>query len=114
MSPYFVVGLGNPGKKYQETRHNLGFKVIDALANQCGNPTFQNKFEAQIAEAQMFDSKVYFCKPQTYMNLSGQSVGPLLQFYKGNPKTDLLVIVDDLDLPTGKLRIRKKGGIGWT
>ena len=106
-----VVGLGNPGKAYEGTRHNVGFAVLDALADAPGTSRFQNRFEALVAELTEGTEKVLLVKPQTYMNLSGRSVRQVLDFYRLEPK-DLLVVCDDVHLPLGKLRIRAKGSHG--
>ena len=106
-----VVGLGNPGKQYHGTRHNVGFAVVDGLA--CG-PTagrFQSRFQAQVAEMMEGNEKVLLVKPETFMNLSGQAVHQVIDFYKVE-LADLLVVCDDINLPLGKLRIRTKGSHG--
>jgi PTH1 family peptidyl-tRNA hydrolase len=106
-----VVGLGNPGSKYQGTRHNLGFEVVDRLAQGGARPAFTRKFEGQLAEAEIDFRRVLLLKPETFMNLSGRSVGQAMRFYKLEP-ADLLVVCDDLSLPLGKLRIRPGGSDG--
>ena len=106
-----VVGLGNPGKQYHGTRHNVGFAVIDALAAAPGATRFQNRFEAQVAEINEGGEKVLLVKPETFMNLSGRSVRQVMDFYRVETK-DLLVICDDVNLPLGKLRVRAKGSHG--
>ena len=106
-----VVGLGNPGSKYQATRHNLGFEVVDRLAQGGSRPSFARKFEGQLAEIEIDFRRVLLLKPETFMNLSGRSVGQAMRFYKLEP-ADLLVICDDLSLPLGKLRIRPGGSDG--
>jgi peptidyl-tRNA hydrolase, PTH1 family len=106
-----VVGLGNPGTKYQGTRHNVGFEVIDRLAQGRSGPSFSRKFDGLIAETEIDFRRVLLLKPETFMNLSGRSVGQALRFYKLEP-TDLLVVCDDLSLPLGKLRIRPGGSDG--
>ena len=100
-----VVGLGNPGSKYEGTRHNVGFEVVDRLAEGGSRATFSRKFEGLAAETEIDFHRVLLLKPQTFMNLSGRSVGQALRFYKLDP-ADLIVICDDLNLPLGKLRIR--------
>jgi peptidyl-tRNA hydrolase, PTH1 family len=107
-----VVGLGNPGSKYEGTRHNVGFQVIDRLAEQGRDVRFARKFEGLMAEAEVDFRRVLLLKPETFMNLSGRSVRQAIQFYKLDPTTDLLVICDDLSLPLGKLRIRRGGSDG--
>ncbi len=106
-----VVGLGNPGSKYDGTRHNIGFEVVDrlALGGPGGRPS--RKFEGLLAEVEIEFRRVLLLKPETFMNLSGRSVVQALRFYKLEP-VDLLVLCDDLNLPLGKLRIRKGGSDG--
>lgn len=106
-----VVGLGNPGTKYQGTRHNVGFEVVDRLADGGPRPTFSRKFDGLVAEAEIDFRRVLLLKPETFMNLSGRSVAQALRFYKLGP-ADLLVVCDDLSLPLGKLRIRPGGSDG--
>jgi PTH1 family peptidyl-tRNA hydrolase len=106
-----VVGLGNPGSKYEGTRHNIGFEVIDRLASGGSGARFSKKFEGLLAEVEIDYRRVLLLKPETFMNLSGRSVVPALRFYKLEP-ADLLVVCDDLNLPLGKLRIRKGGSDG--
>ncbi len=111
--PKLVVGLGNPGKEYESTRHNIGFAVLDRLAEKFGC-SFRSKwrFSAKIAEAAAGDAgKVVLAKPQTFMNRSGTAVNTLLQWLKVEP-TQLLVVVDDADLPLGQIRLRVAGGSG--
>lgn len=105
-----VVGLGNPGQEYSTTRHNVGFMVIDELAHHWGINTWKNRKEALVAEYRGGE-QVILVKPQTYMNLSGVAVGELARWYKV-PVEDIIVIFDDMDLPTGRLRLRMKGGSG--
>lgn len=106
-----IAGLGNPGEKYAQTRHNMGFRAIDALtiALDAGLP--KEKFEGLIFEARQNDKKILLVKPQTFMNDSGRCLSQVLNFYKAE-KANLLVIYDDIDLPEGKVRIRQKGGPG--
>lgn len=106
-----VVGLGNPGKKYQATKHNIGFITLDELAYQHKFSFNKSKFEADVAEARFNSEKVLFVKPQTFMNDSGRAVRPLMDYYTVD-LDDLLVIYDDLDLPVGKVRLRQKGSAG--
>lgn len=106
-----VVGLGNPGKKYAGTRHNVGFEVVDVLANGPGVSGFQDRFEAQVAEWFEEGNKVLLLKPETFMNLSGRSVRQAVDFYQIE-HTDVLVVCDDINLPLGKLRFRSKGTHG--
>ena len=108
-----IVGLGNPGPKYQFTRHNIGFLIVDHLAKEYRLPFTLGKksFKSEIALGTIKNHKVLLLKPLTYMNRSGEAVVAVLNFYKNKPE-DLLVIHDDLDLPLGKIRIVKKGGAG--
>jgi PTH1 family peptidyl-tRNA hydrolase len=100
-----VVGLGNPGPEYAETRHNLGFKVIEALEDTLGIEVKQRKFNARIGEGRRADRKVILMKPWTFMNRSGQAVATAVGFYKLDLR-DLMVVVDDMALETGALRVR--------
>lgn len=104
-----VVGLGNPGRQYQDTRHNVGFMVVDELARRCG-AGFRGKFTGDIAEARLDGARIGLLKPITYMNESGRSVGPAIRFYKV-PLEDVLVVHDEVDLPTGRLQLRLGGGL---
>jgi PTH1 family peptidyl-tRNA hydrolase len=106
-----VVGLGNPGKKYTGTRHNVGFAVVDALAEGPGVGRFQNRFDAELAEWLEGSEKVLLLKPETFMNLSGRAVRQAVDFYQ-LPLTELLVVCDDINLPLGKLRFRARGTHG--
>jgi peptidyl-tRNA hydrolase, PTH1 family len=106
-----VVGLGNPGSKYEATRHNIGFEVIDRLAEGGTRATFSRKFDGLLAETEIEFHRVLLLKPQTFMNLSGRSVGQALRFYKIE-LADLLIVCDDLNLPLGKLRLRGGGSDG--
>lgn len=106
-----AVGLGNPGPRYQGNRHNFGFMVVDALASKRGEPSWQHKFGGLHCRARVAGRHVNLLKPQTYMNLSGESVSRAAAFYKINP-SEVIVIYDDLDLPFGNLRIRRGGGTG--
>ncbi|MCI0642529.1 MAG: aminoacyl-tRNA hydrolase [Gemmataceae bacterium] len=106
-----VVGLGNPGKKYHGTRHNVGFAVIDGLASGSDVGGFQERFDCEVAEWRTADEKVLLAKPETFMNLSGQAVRAALDFYQLSA-ADLLVVCDDFNLPLGKLRFRARGSHG--
>ena len=106
-----IVGLGNPGKKYENTRHNMGFHAVDLLAERHNIAVNKIKFKALVGEGQISGHKVLLVKPQTYMNLSGQSVREVMAYYKVDIE-DLLVIYDDLDTAVGSIRVRKKGSAG--
>ena len=106
-----IIGLGNPGKPYEQTRHNIGFDVIDELANRWNAPLNQSKFNGMYASVHRPEGKVILLKPLTYMNLSGESVRPLMDYFDIEVE-DIIVIYDDLDLETGKLRLRAKGSAG--
>lgn len=106
-----IVGLGNPGDKYQGTRHNVGFDVIDALARQEGLKLTDQKFRSDYTIWRVGDEKVLLVKPYTFMNLSGEAVLPLMSYYNISPD-ELVVVYDDLDLDPGKLRLRQSGSAG--
>jgi peptidyl-tRNA hydrolase, PTH1 family len=106
-----IVGLGNPGKKFENTRHNVGFMVIDRLADQFTLPLTKEKFKGMYSTGVVNGEKVLLVKPLTYMNVSGECIRPFLDFYQ-IPVEDLVVIYDDLDLPAGKIRLRQKGSAG--
>ena len=108
---YIVAGLGNPGDKYEKTRHNMGFRAIDRFADEHGIRFSGEKFNAKIGEGFINGEKVILLKPMTYMNLSGNAVAKAFYYYK-IPDDKLIVIYDDIDLPLGALRIRKSGGAG--
>ena len=107
-----VIGLGNPGKKYQKTRHNIGFIAVDNLRKKMNISDEREKFQALVSEKNIDGEKVIFLKPQTFMNLSGNSVIEIVNFYKLDPKKDIIVIYDDMDLSFGDIRIREKGSSG--
>lgn len=108
---YLIVGLGNPGKEYEMTRHNIGFSVIDYMADKYNVKINKLKFKALYGETVIEGEKVYLVKPQTYMNLSGESVREFCAFYKIPPE-NVLVIFDDISLNPGQIRLRKKGSAG--
>ncbi len=108
---YIIVGLGNPGRKYENTRHNMGFIAVDLLAEKYGIKIDKIKFKALVGEGRIAGQKVLLVKPQTFMNLSGQSVVEVMNFYKEEIE-NLIVIYDDIDIPTGSIRLRKKGSAG--
>lgn len=109
---FVIVGLGNPGKKYENTRHNAGFVSIDALADKYGISISEKKHKALCGTGIIEGNKVLLVKPQTFMNLSGESVRSVMDFYKIDPEEDMLVIYDDISLAPGNIRIRKKGSAG--
>lgn len=109
---FIIVGLGNPTAEYEGTRHNVGFAVIDAIADKYNISVTERKHRAFCGKGIVEGQKVLLVKPQTYMNLSGESVRSALDFYKVDPETELLVIYDDVSLDVGQLRIRKKGSAG--
>lgn len=109
--PWLFVGLGNPGDKYRGTRHNVGFEMIDAFAESQGIPMSKVHCKAMFGQGFVGDVPVFLAKPQTYMNLSGESAGPLAAYYK-LPLNRVLVFHDDMDLPCGVLRLQPKGGHG--
>jgi PTH1 family peptidyl-tRNA hydrolase len=106
-----IVGLGNPGREYAATRHNIGFMVVDRLAKRLSTPVSKARFRAQISETVSNGEKVVLVEPQTYMNLSGHSVREVLNWYKC-PLEDLIIVADDLDLAFGTLRLRARGSAG--
>lgn len=108
-----IVGLGNPGKDYEKTRHNVGFLVLDKLALKKDFLPWrlEGRFNAQITQTGNGEERIIFAKPQTFMNLSGEAVGKIMSYYH-IPSDDLLVIQDDIDLPFGSIRVRKEGSSG--
>lgn len=108
-----VAGLGNPGERYKNTRHNAGFLVIDLIASRWGRPDFREKFRAEVAQAEAPRGlgKHVLLKPQTFMNLSGESVQPAAAFFKASPQ-EVVVLHDELDLPLGRVQIKVGGGTG--
>ena len=108
---WIVVGLGNPGAKYDNTRHNAGFRALEGYCARSGQKIDRMKFKALAGEGMLGGKRVLFLKPQTFMNNSGESVRDILNFYK-IPADHLIVVYDDVALDTGKLRIRKKGSDG--
>lgn len=109
---YIIVGLGNPKKEYENTRHNIGFDVIDKIAEQEKISVLEKKHKAIIGKGYVAGQKCILAKPQTYMNLSGESVRELVDYYKVDETEELIVISDDISLDVGQLRIRKKGSAG--
>ena len=106
-----IVGLGNPGKEYANTRHNIGFRVIERLSEIHNIPLNQKKHKAILGSGYIEGQKVVLAQPQTYMNLSGESVREIADFYKIEPE-DMIIIFDDISLDVGQLRLRKKGSAG--
>ena len=108
---YLVAGLGNPGKQYDMTRHNIGFHTIDYIADKLGVKIKKLKYKAIYGECDINGEKVLLVKPQTYMNLSGESISEFVKFFK-IPTENVIIISDDIALETGRIRIRKKGSAG--
>ena len=109
---FLIVGLGNPGAEYAKTRHNAGFLLVEKLAGRWkANWALEKKFNARMAKAELEERRVLLCEPQTFMNSSGETVGPLIGFYRV-PLKHLLVAVDDADLPFGEIRLRPGGSSG--
>lgn len=106
-----IVGLGNPGNEYKDTKHNVGWMLVDALAEKLNAGAWQEKEKGLIADARIGAEKIFLVKPQTYMNNSGECVGPLMRYYKLEPE-DVIVCHDEMDIPAGMVRIRKKGSAG--
>ena len=108
---YLIAGLGNPGKKYENTRHNLGFITLDRLAEKCNISVRKSKFKSLIGEGIINGEKVILLKPQTFMNNSGEAIREAVEYYKLDLE-NLMVIYDDIDIPLGDIRIRKGGSAG--
>lgn len=109
---FVIAGLGNPGGKYEKTRHNVGFQVLDKLAAKYNIEINKKRHRAFCGTGVIEGTKVLLVKPQTFMNLSGESVGEVVHFYGVEPETQLLVVYDDVSLAPGQIRIRKKGSAG--
>lgn len=109
---FVIVGLGNPEKRYDNTRHNIGFAVMDAIADKYNISITDKKHKALCGNGVIEGNKVLLVKPQTYMNLSGESVAEVMNYYKLDPETEMIVIYDDISLAPGNIRIRKKGSAG--
>lgn len=109
---YIISGLGNPGKEYENTRHNAGYEVIDALAEKYNISVSELKHKAMIGRGVIEGQKVVLVKPLTFMNLSGESLRMVVDYYKAEVEQELIVISDDISLPPGQLRVRKKGSAG--
>ena len=108
---HMIVGLGNPGKEYEKTRHNVGFMMLDAIAKSCGVSVVTSKFHALIGEGMLGSHRTVFMKPQTFMNNSGEAVGECARFYKIPPE-NILILCDEIAFNVGILRIRRKGSAG--
>lgn len=108
---WLIVGLGNPGSKYSNTRHNAGFFVVDALARRLGAPESRKRFRGEVSEVRYGDGRLVLIQPQTYMNESGVTVREAVRWYK-TPLENVLIVLDDLDLPFGDLRMRARGSAG--
>jgi PTH1 family peptidyl-tRNA hydrolase len=108
---FVIVGLGNPGHEYEDTRHNVGFRVIDMLAERAGARLSDKKFKARVGRARLCGEDCLLMKPETFMNLSGEAVGPAMGFFKV-PTTQVIVVHDELDVPLGRLKMKKGGGHG--
>lgn len=107
-----IIGLGNPGKQYERTRHNIGFMVIDEISRKLNFVNFREKFKGKLVEGNYNGEKLLLLKPQTYMNLSGESIFEITKFYKLDVEKDILVVYDDMSMKFGKLRIRELGSAG--
>ena len=109
---FLIAGLGNPDKRYEKTRHNIGFDTVDVLAERYGIAIKEKKHRALTGTGYIEGTKVLLAKPQTYMNLSGESIAEIVNYYKLDPESGMLVIFDDISLAPGNIRIRKKGSAG--
>jgi PTH1 family peptidyl-tRNA hydrolase len=109
---YIIVGLGNPTREYENTRHNIGFMAVDYLADKYGISLLESKHKSLIGKGMINGNKVVMVKPLTYMNLSGEAVRSVIDYYKADEKEELIVVYDDISLDVGQIRIRKKGSAG--
>ncbi len=109
---FIIAGLGNPKREYDNTRHNIGFELIDALAGKYHIPVKNIKHKALTGSGMIGAHKVILAKPLTFMNLSGESIRPLVDYYKIDPASELIIVSDDVSLPPGQIRVRKKGSAG--
>lgn len=109
---FIIAGLGNPGREYASTRHNIGYATVDALAEKYNIGFTERKFNSLVGKGVIEGQKVLLIKPLTYMNLSGEAVRPACDYYKIDSESELIVIYDDISLPVGQLRIRPKGSAG--
>lgn len=110
-NPFLIVGLGNPGRRYHRNRHNIGFMFLDHLADSLGTGFRKMQMKALLAQARLHGLRLLLAKPQTWMNRAGESVAPLIRYYKV-PLSNVLIVYDDLDLPHAELRLRAGGGSG--
>jgi PTH1 family peptidyl-tRNA hydrolase len=108
---WLVVGLGNPGREYEDTRHNVGFRVVDLIAARAGSPAWRSKWGADIVETKIGTQRVLLCKPMEFMNISGQPVVRVASFWKVDPP-HTVVVHDELDVPFGRLKLGQRGGHG--
>lgn len=109
---FIIAGLGNPTKQYENTRHNIGFMLIDALSDKYGIGVSTLAHKAVIGKGMIKSEKVILAKPQTYMNLSGESIRALADYYKVDPESEIIIVSDDIALPPGYIRVRPKGSAG--
>jgi len=109
---FAIIGLGNPGKEYENTRHNAGFNSVDAIAKKYGIDISKNEFKSKVGQGFIDNQKVILVKPQTYMNNSGEAVREVVDFYKLDSSSDIIIIYDDISLDVGMIRVRDKGSAG--
>ena len=109
---FAIIGLGNPGKEYENTRHNAGFNSVDAIAKKYGIDISKNEFKSKVGQGFIDNQKVILVKPQTYMNNSGEAVREVVDFYKLDSRSDIIIIYDDISLDVGMIRVRDKGSAG--
>ena len=109
---FLIAGLGNPDRRYEKTRHNIGFDAVDELADRYGISIREKKHKALVGTGVIEGTKVLLAKPQTYMNLSGESLAEIINFYKLDAESEMLVVFDDISLAPGNIRVRKKGSAG--
>lgn len=107
-----IAGLGNPSRKYQNTRHNMGFMAIDELADMCGIKVKDKRHKALVGTGMVGGQKAVLVKPETFMNLSGDSIFQVVRYYQADPESELIVLFDDISLKPGQLRLRRKGSAG--
>ena len=109
---FVIAGLGNPKKEYENTRHNIGFETVDAIAEKYNIGVLECKHKALLGKGYIEGQKVILAKPLTFMNLSGESIREIIDYYKADPASELIVISDDISLEPGQIRVRKKGSAG--